>query len=168
MMKLQFLWLAGAVLAASFQPLPAFAANKTVRVVAATPVSASELKAIYGDKTWLWKTGAGRFDTRDDQFSAFTREPGKESIGVGRWDVDDNGKLCIRATWYAASGDGGAATCFGHVKIGATIYQRRYPDGHWYVFRHAPQRAGDEARKLVSNNTVAPKIRQWKAATSKS
>lgn len=166
-MKLHLLvWLAGAVLAASVQPFPALADKKVPRV-AATPVSASELKAIYGDKTWLWKTGAGRFDTNSNRFSAYTQEGGKQSVGSGTWDVDDNGKLCIRATWYADSGNGGAATCFGHVKIGATIYQRRYPDGHWYIFRHASQRAGDEARKLVSKNTVAPKLREWKAPTSK-
>lgn len=165
-MKLKYLWLAGVFLATMLGPLPALAEKKSAQQ-AAMPVTASELKTIYGDRTWIWKTGGGRFDTRDDRFSAYTREGGKPSIGSGRWAVDDNGKLCILAKWYARTGDARAATCFGHVKIGSTIYQRRYPFGHWYVFRHAPQRRGDEAAKLVSADTVASRIRQWQTPTAR-
>src|SRR6218665_2189098 len=165
-MKLKNMWLAGAILGTVLGPLPAFAETKVARQ-AIVPVPAAELKALYGDRTWLWGAGGGRFDTRDDRFSAYTREGGKASVGQGGWVVDDNGKLCIMAKWYASTGDARAATCFGHVKVGNTIYQRRYPFGHWYVFRHAPERKGDEARKLVAADTVAARVRQWQASTSR-
>lgn len=165
-MKQKHLWLTGVFLVTVLGPLPALA-EKKIAPQPTTPVTASELKTIYGDRTWLWGAGGGRFDTRDDRFSAYTREGGEPSVGKGRWVVDDNGKLCILAKWYASTGDGRAATCFGHVKIGDTIYQRRHPLGHWYVFRHAPERKGDEAAKLVSADTVASQIRQWQTSTSR-
>jgi hypothetical protein len=164
-MKQKHLWLAGVFLVTVLGPLPALA-EKAYTPPPTAPVPASELKAIYGDRTWLWSAGGGRFDTGDNRFSAYTREGGKPSVGQGHWVVDDNGKLCILAKWYASNGNARAATCFGHVRIGDTIFQRRHPFGHWYVFRHAPERKGDESAKIVSADTVASHIRQWQASTS--
>ncbi|RCW21087.1 MULTISPECIES: DUF995 domain-containing protein [Ciceribacter] len=126
------------------------------------PLTARELTQIYGDKTWTWNTGGGRFNGRQHGFVAWTNEKNKPSFGEGRWAVDDNGKLCIFAKWTAADGAGRAATCFGHAKVGATIYQRRHPFGNWYVFRHAKPRASDEFRKLVDADTVGPKAARLK------
>ena len=126
------------------------------------PLTAKELNELYSDRTWVWKTGGGRFNAEKYRFLAYVKEKGAESYGQGRWDVDDNGKLCIRAWWHAADGVGGAATCFGHIRIGNTIYQRRFPNGHWYVFRHAPERSGDEARKLIAADPVSDKAMRLK------
>ena len=165
-MKLNIMGLAGALILAATLQLPALAATKAARV-SFTPVTANELKSIYGDRTWVWKTGGGRFEDSGNRFLAYTREGGKPSIGQGSWAVDDNGKLCLYATWSTRDGAKPAATCFGHVKAGGTIYQRRFPFGHWYVFRHASVRKGDEIRKLITADTVSANVRQWQATASR-
>jgi hypothetical protein len=63
----------------------------------------------------------------------------------------------MRATWTNRKGKAPANTCFGHHKVGNTIYQRRQPNGGWYVFRHAPARAGDEFLKLAPADGVTAK-----------
>ncbi|PDS80905.1 DUF995 domain-containing protein [Rhizobium sp. L43] len=129
---------------------------------APTPLSAYELYRIYGDKTWTWDTGGGRFFDEGRRFVAWTDNKGKQSFAEGRWVVDDLGQLCMRATWTNAEGAARASTCFGHRKIGNTIYQRRQPDGNWYVFRHASVRGDDEFRKLVPMDTVSAKAHDLK------
>lgn len=121
------------------------------------PLSAGELYEMYRDKTWVWGSGGGRFESQGRRFVAYTDDKGKQSWAEGTWDVDDTGKMCMRATWTTSEGPGGAATCFGHQKIGNVIYQRRHPDGDWYVFRHSRARPGDEFLKLVSTDTVTMK-----------
>lgn len=121
------------------------------------PLSAAELYEIYHDKTWVWGTGGGRFESQGRRFVAFTNDKGNQSWAEGKWDVNDTGKLCIRATWTNAEGPGANATCFGHQKIGNVIYQRRHPDGKWYIFRHARARSGDEYRKLVPADNITMK-----------
>lgn len=140
--------------------------NSTVDVFAAappqsvTPLTAQDLSSLYGDKTWRWNSGGGRFSLKEMRFIAYTTEKGKSSIGVGRWTIDDNGKLCIFARWTSRDGGGPAATCFGHMRAGRVIFQRRHPDGKWYIFRHSKIRASDEVRKLTATDTVtAPAIR---------
>ncbi|MCM2394809.1 DUF995 domain-containing protein [Rhizobium sp. S95] len=139
---------------ALFLPAAAFATSATSQKKV-EPLSAAELTAIYSGKTWVWGTGGGRFDTKGRRFVAYTDEKGKASLGEGRWAVDNNGKLCIFAKWTASNGAGRAATCFGHVKVGDTIYQRRHPFGHWYVFRHASPRTSDEFRRLIAADTIS-------------
>lgn len=70
--------------------------------------------------------------------------------------------MCMRATWTNNEGAARASTCFGHRKIGDTIYQRRQPDGNWYVFRHASIKTDDEFRKLVPADTVSLKAKELK------
>ncbi|ANM08528.1 MULTISPECIES: DUF995 domain-containing protein [unclassified Rhizobium] len=127
-----------------------------------TPLSAYELYRIYGDKTWVWNTGGGRFSDDGRRFVAWVNDKGKQSFAEGKWVVDDLGQLCMRATWTNAEGAARASTCFGHRKIGSTIYQRRQPDGNWYVFRHASVRGDDEFLKLVSMDSVSDKARDLK------
>ncbi|MBB3388498.1 hypothetical protein FHT82_001221 [Rhizobium sp. BK275] len=127
-----------------------------------TPLNAGELYAIYADKTWTWDTGGGRFIGEDRRFVAWVNDGGKQSFAEGRWVVDDLGQMCMRATWTNNEGAARASTCFGHRKIGNTIYQRRQPNGDWYVFRHASAKADDEFRKLVPADTVSLKARELK------
>lgn len=143
-------------------PLAAQGAETAEKKIAPTPLSAFELYRIYGDKTWVWNTGGGRFFDDGRRFVAWTNDKGKQSFAEGRWVVDDLGQLCMRATWTNAEGAARASTCFGHRKIGNTIYQRRQPDGNWYIFRHASVLEGDEFRKLVSTDTVSAKARDLK------
>lgn len=126
-----------------------------------TPISAAELTALYADKTWIWKTGGGRFEAKGHRFIAHVREQGKTSIASGRWAVDDNGKLCIFARWTSRQDSAKAATCFGHMKAGSVIYQRRHPAGSWYIFRHAKLRPDDEINELVAADRVSAQYRQF-------
>lgn len=146
-------------------PVPATAAGPAGKYT--EPLTAKELRSLYADRTWVWNTGGGRFNAQDARFVAYVRDKGAESYGLGRWDVDDNGKLCIRAKWYAADGAGGSATCFGHIRIGQTVYQRRYPNGHWYVFRHAREKPGDEVGKLIAADSVSGRAAALKQRMSK-
>ncbi|MDC7746185.1 DUF995 domain-containing protein [Rhizobium binxianense] len=152
----------GAALALSLCLPVAAQGAEVVGEKAPTPLSAYELYRIYGDKTWTWDTGGGRFFDEGRRFVAWTDNKGKQSFAEGRWVVDDLGQLCMRATWTNAEGAARASTCFGHRKIGNTIYQRRQPDGNWYVFRHASVRGDDEFRKLVPMDTVSAKAHDLK------
>jgi hypothetical protein len=69
------------------------------------PLRTSEVVDMYFDKTWKWETGGGRFIADGRKFVAATEEKGKKSIGEGRWTVDANGTLCMRATWKSAAGN---------------------------------------------------------------
>ncbi|WP_434711752.1 DUF995 domain-containing protein [Rhizobium sp. YTUHZ045] len=142
-------------------PLAAQGAE-AAKTEAPTPLSAYELYRIYGDKTWTWDTGGGRFFDEGRRFVAWTNDKGKQSFAEGRWVVDDLGQLCMRATWTNAEGAARASTCFGHRKVGNAIYQRRQPDGNWYIFRHSSARQDDEFRKLVSTDTVSAKAYELK------
>ncbi|MFD1745453.1 DUF995 domain-containing protein [Rhizobium helianthi] len=140
-------------LAMTFSFLAPAGAGATDRVV--VPLSARELTELYGDKTWVWKAGGGRLSTKGMKFNAYTAEGGKPSIGIGRWTVDDNGKLCMFARWTTREGSARAATCFGHMRADKVIFQRRHPAGNWYIFRHAKIRPKDEIRKLSGADTVS-------------
>ena len=127
------------------------------------PLRTSEVVDMYFDKTWKWDTGGGRFIADGRKFIAATEEKGKKSIGEGRWTVDANGTLCMRATWKSAAGNGKADTCFDHGRIGKVLYQRKQ-GGPWYVFRHNPPRPGDEFLKLVRKDDVTPQIAAYDKA----
>ncbi|AHG47540.1 hypothetical protein RLEG12_31660 [Rhizobium leguminosarum bv. trifolii CB782] len=154
----------GAALALSLcLPMAAHGAEAAgKKAPAPTPLSAYELYRLYGDKTWIWNTGGGRFSDDGRRFVAWVNDKGKQSFAEGRWVVDDLGQLCMRATWTNAEGAARASTCFGHRKIGSTIYQRRQPDGKWYVFRHGSGREDDEVSKLVPMDTVSAKAHDLK------
>ncbi|TCU20816.1 uncharacterized protein DUF995 [Rhizobium azibense] len=122
---------------------------------APVPLSAYELYQLYRNKTWTWGAGGGRFMDESRRFVAWTNDGGKQWVAEGRWAVDDLGQMCMRATWTNEEGPNRVSTCFGHRKIGRVIYQKRQPDGNWYIFRHASARAGDEYLKLVPADTVS-------------
>jgi hypothetical protein len=134
---------------------PAAARPGTAKAV---PLSAGEIHALYGQKSWIWKEGAGYFSVRERRFTAWSKENGKPSYGVGRWFIPEPGKLCFRADWHAKDGSAPATTCFNHAKRGKVIYQKREPDGEWYVFKHRRTRADDEFAKLRRGNYVIDRL----------
>ncbi len=123
-----------------------------------TPLTAGEIHALYGQKSWIWKEGAGYFSVQQRRFTAWSKENGKPSYGVGRWFITDPGKLCFKADWHAKDGSAPATTCFSHRKRGNVIYQKREPDGEWYVFKHRRTRANDEFAKLRRGNYVSARL----------
>lgn len=121
---------------------------------ATVPLSAVELLQLYGDKTWKWGEGGGYFDTDGRQFRARTFDDKGGSTANGVWRITNAGKLCFRANWKSATGVELVDSCFAHRRKGGEIYQRRLPDGEWYVFKHAITEADDEFNKLVREDLV--------------
>ncbi|WP_311029549.1 DUF995 domain-containing protein [Mesorhizobium koreense] len=132
----------------------------------ATPLTTDELFRLYANRSWLWKDGAGYFPSKQRRFIAATGQGRKSSYGDGIWFLTSPGKLCFRATWYAKSGSAPALTCFSHREKNGVIYQKREPNGEWYVFRNRPTRAGDEYRKLRRGDYVSSKLKRIKAKLS--
>lgn len=121
----------------------------------AKPLTAPQLLQLFGDKTWKWGEGGGYFDLDRRVFRARTVDASGESTAKGKWRITDTGKLCFRATWTTAAGKSSDDTCFQHVLVGnGDIYQRKLPDGEWYVFKHAKADPADEFNKLVRQDLV--------------
>jgi hypothetical protein len=123
-----------------------------------TPLTAADLFALYRDKSWQWPDGAGRMDSADRRFTAWVDGEKGKSWAQGRWLVMDSGQMCFQADWHSGQEIFPARTCFEHRAGDGTIYQRKLPDGGWYVFRHAVARADDEANRLVSADLVAGRL----------
>lgn len=51
------------------------------------------------------------------------------------WFIPGGGKMCYHAKWYGSWGVKGSTTCFEHRQAGNVVYQRKSPDGDWYVFK---------------------------------
>lgn len=117
----------------------------------ATPLSAWELKILYGGKTWLWPTGGG-YLAEDRTFSAWVDDGGSITTAKGKWLVTDRGRLCFEAVWGAGKTASTLTNCFLHVQADGTIYQRNADNGEWYVFKHAAPEPTDEFQKLVAGN----------------
>ncbi|PDT49817.1 DUF995 domain-containing protein [Sinorhizobium fredii] len=146
------------VAAAFVGSIGAAASTAAAPTAPATPLTAGEIHAIYGQKSWIWKEGAGYFSVRERRFTAWSKENGKPSYGVGRWFITEPGKLCFKADWHAKDGSAAATTCFSHAKRGNVIYQKREPDGEWYVFKHRRARADDEFARLRRGNYVSDRL----------
>jgi hypothetical protein len=120
---------------------------------------------MYQNRSWLWgREGAGYFAVPRRQFSAWTSDKkGKLGYGDGIWFIPGGGKLCFRAKWHGAGGDSNALSCFEHRQAGRILYQRRVPDGEWYVFRSSHRNLADAFMKLKYGDYVSRKQKQIKA-----
>lgn len=140
--------------------LPAIALSATTAQAddqppaSAKALSATDLTALYEDKTWLWPTGGGYLGPQR-QFSAWVEEGGVRTYATGRWLATNSGKLCFEATWGTGKKAKLVTNCFQHVRdADGNIFQRNVESGPWYVFQHKPLADGDEANKLVPGNKV--------------
>jgi hypothetical protein len=121
----------------------------------AQPLSAQELFELYAGKTWKWGAGGGYFGP-NGAFRARTFSDAGVGEGGGTWAVNDKGRLCFRATWISPKGTSARAnSCFDHAMVNGDLYQRRFPKGEWYVFRHAVANPADEYNKLVGKTLAA-------------
>lgn len=134
--------------------------------VAAAPLSARALEALYSGRTWKWKDGGGYFSADRHRFIAWSQKGRAWSYGQGRWYATDSGKLCLRAYWVNKMGGGGDTTCFLHREKEGVIYQKRSLGGTWYVFRNNPPRPSDEAAKLLRGDRVSKGLARMKAKAS--
>ncbi|HEV2516785.1 MAG TPA: DUF995 domain-containing protein [Devosia sp.] len=120
----------------------------------AEPLTGQQLFELYVGKTWQWAKGGGYFGPHG-QFRARTVSDNDVTLAAGTWGVSDNGRMCFRAVWSKSSGSSRANTCFDHAAVGADIYQRRVPDGAWYVFRHGVPVETDQYNKLIAKDLVS-------------
>jgi len=119
------------------------------------PLATKELRSIYENHTWHWKDGAAYFGTQDQTFKAWVGEGTESSYADGSWSVNDQGRLCFRATWYVREGHRSATTCLEHRADDKNMYQRKLPKGDWYIFSHLPAQPGDEIQKMEPGDHVA-------------
>jgi len=113
------------------------------------PLTKREVTELYEGKSWLWSDGVGYFAPKG-LFSAKAGSGKGHSTVKGDWIAQENGRLCFSGIWKARSGQQFNRTCFLHKTKDGNIYQKRLPNGEWYVFRHDPQKEGDQ--KLVAGD----------------
>lgn len=119
-------------------------------------LSEQELFKMYVNRSWIWSDGAGYYRNKQRKFTAYSNENGAASIATGMWFLPWKGKVCFRARWQGPDYNVKKTSCFGHRMSGdGTIWQRREPDGKWYVFRNNPRMSGDEFNKLIFGDHVA-------------
>jgi hypothetical protein len=123
-------------------------------ISAGAPYPAWLLEQLFGDKTWLWENGGAHFATKGRRFKAVVKADGAVTATDGRWSLSDAGVMCLRAPWSDAAGTPVVRTCFAHRVLDGVLYQRRDPDGPWYVFRSNPPLPTDEANKLVAGDQL--------------
>lgn len=153
MKRLKFLLVATALFSAVSTHIAA-AEDVSLTAAAAIPLTPQELYRLYSNHTWVWGDGAGYFSTkplepqREWEFWAWSGEGESASYGNGYWFLLDQGRLCFRAIWVASAGQAEAVTCFGHRQKEGVIFQRKEPNGEWYVFKNTPPAQGDASEDL--------------------
>ncbi|WP_171892224.1 DUF995 domain-containing protein [Mesorhizobium erdmanii] len=125
-------------------------------------LTTNELHSLYGNRSWMWKDGAAYFKVSKREFTSSVNSGLKASYADGVWFLTDQGRLCFRATWTAVGGSSISLKCFEHRTDGKNIYQRKVPDGTWYVFSHRPIARDDEITKLKVGDHVSARYRRNK------
>ena len=116
-------------------------------------LSRQELRALYANKSWFWKDGVAYFD-RSGRFVARTGSKKDPNSVNGGWGAYKNGKICFSGDWKSGEWKSFDSTCFLHKEVNGHIYQKRLPEGDWYIFKHAKTRKNDEYRKIVAGKYV--------------
>jgi hypothetical protein len=143
-----------ATAAMAFALMPSATAANPILPRTVVALSAQELEALYGDKTWKWKTGAGRFVEADHSFVAWAESKKTESFAEGHWEATDDGRLCMIATWTNRDGAQDNRTCFVHLR-------------RWYIFKNYLNKPDDEFRKLSQVDSVSAKVERLKKSLEK-
>lgn len=125
------------------------------RALNAPPMSVEQLLRLYQDRSWIWTDGAGYFSGKNRTFAAWSTADGSISVAQGRWFPTSRGKICFRATWMYKGGAASDTTCFSHRIDSKAIYQRREPDGEWYVFDDRVSTRKDEYANVVVGDRVS-------------
>lgn len=150
--------------AAIAAPAGASGSDVSERASKAPQMSVEQLVELYRDRSWIWTNGAGFFSGPGRNFTAWSTADGAVSVASGRWFPTSRGKICFRAVWVYEGGAARATNCFLHRIDGRAIYQRREPDGEWYVFDNFATSRGDERAKLVPGDRAS---RRYKALLSR-
>lgn len=133
----------------------AAASSIAEKAKAARDMTTQELYRVYKNRSWIWKDGGGYFRVSKRQFTAWVGKGKKATVAKGIWYLPDRGKTCFRATWLSTEWSKAERTCFLHRTDGDIIYQRKLPDGEWYVFKNKPVQSYDEIQKLRHGDYVS-------------
>ncbi|WP_157808401.1 DUF995 domain-containing protein [Brucella intermedia] len=147
-------------------PVYAEVPQNVVLPAGARAMTAVEIFKLYRNKSWQWENGAGRMKVAGRHFSAWIDSGEGKSWAEGRWVITHTGQMCLKATWHSANGAAPGSVCFSHRVHDGTVYQKREPDGGWYVFRHSKPQEGDEASKLMTSDLVSERLEGMKAVLS--
>lgn len=131
----------------------------------AKPMTAYEVFTVFRNRTWLWgETGASFFDPEGRRFKAWSNAEGDTIYAEGRWILTDTGRLCLQGDWHTAEGVVPAMSCFSHMRSGDSIFQKREPDGGWYVLTTLEADEEEErVEALVAGDLVSAKLETVKA-----
>jgi hypothetical protein len=119
------------------------------------PLTVKELDSIYQDRTWPWENGAAYFRAENRGFVAWVGERAQATYAEGTWSATDQGRLCFSAVWHSRGGNAPSTTCWEHRSDDKNIYQRKLPDGQWYIFSHLPALSDDAIQKLQPGDHVS-------------
>lgn len=132
----------------------------------ARPLTAYELLVLFGDKTWLWDSGAVRFFIADRRAVAWVENENGPSVAEGRFRLTDKGRLCIEAKWTFVGASADKRTCFLHREADGKIFQKPADAGDWYLFKDPTASVADESSKLVDDDRVSDKAAEIKTRLS--
>jgi len=131
----------------------AVAKDATVLPSDAKLLTESQLYLLYKNKTWVWPRGGGFF-AGDGTLKAWSAADGAASYATGRWWVNGVGAMCMQAHWHWSNGVMNKRDCFDHQSHRGVIYQKRDPDGSWYIFKSSPVGTEDEINKLREGDLI--------------
>ena len=105
----------------------------------AKPPDAQTLANFYAGKTTIWKScDGGIYFGGEWQAQATCRKKGK-SVGLGKWSVSRDGRVCWQLNWYWPNGADGVGTkiepqsCTYHlVDANGTMWRRWQDDAEWW------------------------------------
>ncbi len=130
-----------------------------------TVPSNQDLTQLYAGKTWYWKAGAGYF-APDGTFKCILRSTDQMDECTGKWSAQ-SGALTIVMNWKSTPPRSfetawrSTKVIFYHETQGTDIWQKKEPNGAWFVFKHATPEKGDEWWKLQSGDKTA-EVLSWK------
>jgi hypothetical protein len=156
-----FVWVLGFMVIGTFLPFARAQDQVAADAAKGRVLTAKEINAIYEDRTWLWGDGAAYFRTNKEFFAWFGKDE-KASYAEGSWSTNDQGLLCFHATWYGLEGHSASSSCFEHRTDDKNIFQRKTPDGGWYIFSHLPQVPGDLIEKVQNGDRLSDDFQKTK------
>jgi cell division septation protein DedD len=123
-----------------------------------TRLEPGEVHQLYSGKTWLWDHGAA-YLAPNSTFEAWSgADEQARTYAQGRWYATDTGEMCYQAMWYVQNKGTEEKACFSHAKLGDTIYQKKVPDGEWYVFKRDAATLSESISRFVAGNQVSSEV----------
>ena len=124
----------------------------------AKPVPTGQLFDLFVNRTWNWDDGGGFFQAAERKFVGWSGKGAEGNHASGVWYLPGRGRLCMRADWTGQYGTFKEVTCFEHREDETQIYQRKLPDGEWYVFAERDENGAFNNKSLVAGNRTTTQI----------